>query len=34
MKRRLQVNVVGELRRVHANFVNGFRQMEVELTSY
>jgi len=26
--------VVGELRRVHANFVNGFRQMEVELTSY
>ncbi|HEX7875605.1 MAG TPA: cytochrome P450 [Sphingobium sp.] len=34
LKRRLQVNVVGDVRRVHANFVNGFRQIEVELTRY
>lgn len=34
LKRRLQVNVVGEVRRVHANFINGFRQIEVELTRY
>jgi len=34
LKRRLQVDVVGEVRRVHANFVNGFRKIEVELTSY
>ena len=34
MKRRLQVNVVGDVHRVHANFVNGFRHMEVELTPY
>lgn len=34
LKRRLQVNVVGDVRRVHTNFVNGFRQIEVELTRY
>ena len=32
VKRRLVVNVVGDVRRVHANFVNGFREMDVELT--
>ncbi|HKT77566.1 MAG TPA: cytochrome P450 [Sphingobium sp.] len=31
-KRRLQVHVAGEVRRVHANFVNGFRHIEVEMT--
>lgn len=34
LKRRLQVNVVGGVRRVHANFVNGFRQIEVELSRF
>lgn len=34
LRRRLQVNVVGEVRRVHANFINGFRHIDVELTRY
>ena len=34
LKRRLQANVVGEVHRIHANFVNGFRQVDVELTRY
>jgi len=33
-KRRMQVNVTGEIERVHACFVHGFRKMEVELSKY
>lgn len=32
--RRMQVNPTGKLRRVHACFVHGFREMEVELSKY
>ena len=33
-KRRMQVNMTGNHRRVHACFVHGFREMEVELSKY
>jgi cytochrome P450 len=33
-KRRLQANVVGEVERVHANFIHGFHTIEVELSRY
>ncbi len=33
-KRRMQVNPTGQLRRVHACFVHGFREMEVEISKY
>lgn len=33
-KRRMQVNVSGEMKRVHACFVHGFRKMEVKLSKY
>lgn len=33
-KRRMQVNVTGKIRRVHACFVHGFREMQVELSKY
>ncbi|MEP3914848.1 MAG: cytochrome P450, partial [Parasphingorhabdus sp.] len=33
-KRRMQVNPTGKNRRVHACFVHGFRELEVELTKY
>jgi cytochrome P450 len=33
-KRRMRVNVTGEKRRVRANFVHGFRQLEVELSRF
>jgi cytochrome P450 len=33
-KRRMQVNPTGKHRRVHACFVHGFREMEVELSKY
>ena len=33
-KRRMQVNVTGEVKRVHACFVHGFRAMEVKLSKY
>ncbi|OAO03847.1 cytochrome [Sphingomonadales bacterium EhC05] len=33
-KRRMQVNPTGKQRRVHACFVHGFRELEVELTKY
>jgi cytochrome P450 len=33
-RRRMQVNPTGKLRRVHACFVHGFREMEVEISKY
>ena len=33
-KRRMQVNPTGKHRRVHACFVHGFRELEVELSKY
>ena len=33
-KRRMRVNVVGEVQRVRANFVHGFRKLEVEVTEF
>ncbi len=33
-KRRMQVNVTGEIKRVHACFVHGFRKMQVTLSKY
>ncbi|MEE9432644.1 MAG: cytochrome P450 [Sphingorhabdus sp.] len=33
-KRRMQVNLTGQMRRVHACFVHGFREMEVEISKY
>lgn len=33
-KRRMQVNPTGKQRRVHACFVHGFRELEVELSKY
>ena len=33
-KRRMQVNVTGEVKRVHACFVHGYRKMQVNLTKY
>jgi len=33
-KRRMRVNVTGEVERVRANFVHGFRKLEVELTKF
>jgi cytochrome P450 len=33
-KRRMQVNVTGEIKRVHACFVHGFRKMQVKLSKY
>jgi len=33
-ERRMQVNPTGKMRRVHACFVHGFREMEVELSKY
>ncbi len=33
-QRRLQVNPTGKIRRVHACFVHGYREMEVELSHY
>ncbi len=33
-KRRMRVNVAGEKRRVRANFVHGFRKLEVELSRF
>ncbi|HEY9090117.1 cytochrome P450 [Parasphingorhabdus sp.] len=33
-KRRMQVNVTGEVKRVHACFVHGFRKMQVRLSKY
>ncbi|MGN6499261.1 MAG: cytochrome P450 [Tsuneonella sp.] len=33
-KRRMRVNVTGEKRRVRANFVHGFRKLEVELSKF
>ncbi|GAA0478940.1 cytochrome P450 [Parasphingorhabdus litoris] len=32
--RRMQVNVTGEMKRVHACFVHGFRKMQVKLSKY
>ena len=32
--RRMQVNPTGEMRRVHACFVHGYREMQVELSKY
>ena len=33
-KRRLRVDVVGDVERVRANFVHGFRKLEVEITEF
>jgi len=33
-KRRMQVNVTGDVKRVHACFVHGFRKMQVRLSKY
>tara|TARA_R110000772_G_scaffold49100_17_gene112258 strand:+ start:164 stop:1477 length:1314 start_codon:yes stop_codon:yes gene_type:complete len=33
-KRRMQVNLTGEIKRVHACFVHGFRKMQVKLSQY
>ncbi len=33
-KRRMRVNVAGEVERVRANFVHGFRKLEVEVTDF
>jgi cytochrome P450 len=33
-KRRMRVHVAGEVERVRANFVHGFRKLEVEITSF
>lgn len=33
-KRRMQVNVTGDIKRVHACFVHGFRKMQVTLSKY
>jgi cytochrome P450 len=33
-KRRMRVNVTGEVERVRANFVHGFRKLEVELSKF
>lgn len=33
-KRRMQVNLTGEMKRVHACFVHGFRKMQVKLSKY
>ncbi|MGB7409402.1 MAG: cytochrome P450, partial [Pontixanthobacter sp.] len=33
-KRRMRVNVVGEVERVRANFVHGFRKLEVQITQF
>ena len=33
-KRRMRVNVVGEVERVRANFVHGFRKLEVEVSEF
>lgn len=33
-KRRMRVHVAGDVERVRANFVHGFRKMEVEITSF
>ncbi len=33
-KRRMRVNVVGEVERVRANFVHGFRKLEVEISEF
>ncbi len=32
--RRMQVNVTGDIKRVHACFVHGFRKMQVKLSKY
>ena len=33
-KRRMQVNLTGNMRRVHACFVHGFRELEVEISKF
>ena len=33
-KRRMRVHVAGDVERVRANFVHGFRKLEVELTKF
>ena len=33
-KRRMRVHVAGDVERVRANFVHGFRKLEVEITEF
>ena len=33
-KRRMRVHVAGDVERVQANFVHGFRKLEVEITRF